>query len=218
MCIARQLSCSLTKLIRCHAVWPDWAIFYTFGNFLKPLATTNLPKSLTFLGNFCKGVKSYHFLVKSILGNVYRHLVNFFWSHWIVVQQNCVIFAGAENVSIKIYVLPCRLLSPASAARNLALWRLKRMDYQAMLRQKAWTPFAPGPRLSGRYCHLSGIILASHMTLFICLLSIWLTVSEISGRCLEEKNEPMTLIWPINDSLFLRVRALDHKRSMQKDS
>ena len=156
MCIARQLSCSLTKLIRCHAVWPDWAIFYTFGNFLKPLATTNLPKSLTFLGNFCKGVKSYHFLVKSILGNFYRHLVNFFWWHWIVMQQNCVIYAAAENVSIKIYVLPCRWLSPASAARNLALWRLKRMDYEAMLRQKAWTPFAPGPRLSGRYCDLLG--------------------------------------------------------------
>ena len=30
------------------------------GNFLKPLATTNLPKSYT-LGIFCKGVKIYHF-------------------------------------------------------------------------------------------------------------------------------------------------------------
>ena len=28
-----------------------------FGNFLKPLATIKLPKSPTFLGNFCKGVK-----------------------------------------------------------------------------------------------------------------------------------------------------------------
>ena len=30
-------------------------------NFLKPLATINLPKSATFLGNFCKGVKINHF-------------------------------------------------------------------------------------------------------------------------------------------------------------
>ena len=32
-----------------------------FGQVLKPLATINLPKSPTFLGNFCKGVKIYHF-------------------------------------------------------------------------------------------------------------------------------------------------------------
>ena len=46
---------------RKRPVWPDWAIFWTLGNFSKPLATINLPKSPTFLGNFCKGVKIYHF-------------------------------------------------------------------------------------------------------------------------------------------------------------
>ena len=46
---------------RLWAVWPDWAIYWTLGNFLKDLATINLPKSPTFLGNFCKGVKIYHF-------------------------------------------------------------------------------------------------------------------------------------------------------------
>ena len=34
---------------------------FDFGPLLKPLATINLPKSPTFLGNFCKGVKIYHF-------------------------------------------------------------------------------------------------------------------------------------------------------------
>ena len=43
------------------SVWPDLAIFWTLGNFLKPLATINLPKSPTFLGNFCNGIKIYHF-------------------------------------------------------------------------------------------------------------------------------------------------------------
>ena len=33
--------------------WPDWAIYWTLGKFLKPLATINLPKSHIFLGNFC---------------------------------------------------------------------------------------------------------------------------------------------------------------------
>ena len=49
-------------------MWPNWAIFYTLGNFLKPLATIILPKSPTFLGNSCKGI----FLVKSFLGNFWR--------------------------------------------------------------------------------------------------------------------------------------------------
>ena len=32
-----------------------------FGQLLKPLTTINLPKSPTFLGNFCKGVKIFNF-------------------------------------------------------------------------------------------------------------------------------------------------------------
>ena len=44
-------------------VWPDWAIYWTLGNFLKPLPTINLPKSPTFLGNFLKVLKSIIFLV-----------------------------------------------------------------------------------------------------------------------------------------------------------
>ena len=44
-----------------QTVWPDWAIYWTLGKFLKPLATIYLPKSPTFLVNFCKGVKIYHF-------------------------------------------------------------------------------------------------------------------------------------------------------------
>ena len=61
-------------------MWPDWAIYWTLGNFLKPLATINLPKSLTFLGNFCKGVKFYHFSIEIIFGQLYRHFAIFFWS------------------------------------------------------------------------------------------------------------------------------------------
>ena len=47
------------------------------GNFSKPLATKHLPKTPTFLGNFCKGVKIFNFLVKSFLVNFYRHLAIF---------------------------------------------------------------------------------------------------------------------------------------------
>ena len=51
-------------------VWPDWAIYWTLGNFLKPLATINLSKSLTFLGNFCKDVKIIQFSIEIIFGQI----------------------------------------------------------------------------------------------------------------------------------------------------
>ena len=53
------------------AVWPDWAIFWTLVSFSKPLAPFKLTKFPTVLWNFCKGVI---FLLKSVLGNFYRHL------------------------------------------------------------------------------------------------------------------------------------------------
>ena len=51
-----------------ESVCPDWAIYWTLGNFLMPLARINLPKSPTFLCNFCKGVKIYHFSSEIIFG------------------------------------------------------------------------------------------------------------------------------------------------------
>ena len=55
-----QLYIKLFFLFKKWPVWPDWAIYWTFGNFSKPLAPINLPKSPTFLGIFCKGVKIYY--------------------------------------------------------------------------------------------------------------------------------------------------------------
>ena len=65
--------CQLSRLeLKCYiaAVWPDWAIYWTLGNFLRPLATINLPKSPTFLGNFCKGDKIYNFSSEIIFGQL----------------------------------------------------------------------------------------------------------------------------------------------------
>ena len=44
--------------------------FLDLDNFSKPLATINLPNSPTFLGNFCKGVKNYHFSSEIIFGQL----------------------------------------------------------------------------------------------------------------------------------------------------
>ena len=51
-------------------VCPDWAIYWTLGNFLKPLATINLPQSPPILGNFCKGIKIIHFSSETIFGQL----------------------------------------------------------------------------------------------------------------------------------------------------
>ena len=54
----------------CSPVWPDWAIYWTLGKFLKHLAIIILPKSPTFISNFCKNVKIYHFSCGIIFGQL----------------------------------------------------------------------------------------------------------------------------------------------------
>ena len=92
------------------AVWPDWAIFLTLGNFLWwPLTTINLPESSTFLGNFCEGVKIIHFSCEIIFGQLYRHLAIFIWSHYRQCSfgppcsQQEVSIIQSFNYSIRIY-------------------------------------------------------------------------------------------------------------------
>ena len=51
------------------SVWWDW-IYLTLGNFSKPVATISLPKSPTFLGKFCKGVKIFNFSSELIFGQL----------------------------------------------------------------------------------------------------------------------------------------------------
>ena len=62
------------------SVWSDLAIFCT-------LTTINLLKSPTVLGNFCKGVKIYHFSGEIIWGQLFYTFGNFFWSHWWVFSD-----------------------------------------------------------------------------------------------------------------------------------
>ena len=51
-------------------VWPDWAIYYTLGNFSKPVATNILPKLSTFLGSLSKVVKIFHFSIENQFGRL----------------------------------------------------------------------------------------------------------------------------------------------------
>ena len=46
--------------------------FLDFGQLFKAFSNNNLPKSLTFLGIFCKGVKMYHFSSEIIFGQLWQ--------------------------------------------------------------------------------------------------------------------------------------------------
>ena len=52
-----------------------------FGQLFKAFGNKNLLKSPTFLGNFCKGVKIYHFSSEIIFRELLLTFGNFFWSH-----------------------------------------------------------------------------------------------------------------------------------------
>ena len=82
--------------------------FWTWCNFSKPLATINLPKYPTFLGNFCKGVKIYHFSSEIIFGQLYRHLA-IFSSLTVGVTHKSEIHLknfSSHLVSLSFYLLP----------------------------------------------------------------------------------------------------------------
>ena len=89
--IIRILACALPSTDDVYPVRPDWAIYWTLGNFSMSVATISLSKSLPFLGNFCKGVKNFNFSGEIILGNFYRHLATFYQSH---CQFTCTLDSG----------------------------------------------------------------------------------------------------------------------------
>ena len=68
------------------AVWPDLAIYWTLGNFLKPLATIKLPQYPPFLGNFCKAVKIIHFSSETIFGQLFIYIWRFLSGHTACLQ------------------------------------------------------------------------------------------------------------------------------------
>ena len=69
------------SIFKMGTVCPDLAIFCFLGKHSKPVATIILRKSPSLLCNFSKGVKIIRFSSEIILGNFYRHLAIFFWSH-----------------------------------------------------------------------------------------------------------------------------------------
>ena len=61
--------------------------FLHFGHLFKYCGNNYFAQIAHILGNSCKGVKIFHFLVESYLGNFFRHLATFYGSHWLRGKQ-----------------------------------------------------------------------------------------------------------------------------------
>ena len=114
-------------------------IYWTLGNFLKPLATINLLKSPTSLGNFWKVLKSVIFLVKSFLGNWRFFLVTLCEGDILKLTANAKrtkIHRSQEAVLAKLWnqdfsgdvCTSLRLPSPCSSAGASNLFELSSLN------------------------------------------------------------------------------------------
>ena len=65
---------------QCDQIGRFIALWANFQSLWQQLICKNC---VTFLGNFYKGVKIFHYSCEIILGNFYRYLATFYWSHWL---------------------------------------------------------------------------------------------------------------------------------------
>ena len=130
---AQLVSCC-SKL---QAVWPEMAIYLTLGNFLKPSATINLPKSPTFLGNLVKVLKYIIFLVNSFLGN-WMHLLFDAVSRRNFCRRCRILFKDSQ---IRWYFVPTKV-SPSIDTKFMLAYQT---DDKVSTHNQNYTyyPFAP---------------------------------------------------------------------------
>ena len=76
----RELAYLRAMIIVCSQCDQIWR-FIGIWLFFKALATINLPKSPKFLGNFCKGVKNYHFSSEISFRQLFIDIWWFFSGH-----------------------------------------------------------------------------------------------------------------------------------------
>ena len=58
-----------------------------FGQLFKACGNNYFAQIAHIIRQFCKGAEIFHFLVKSFLGNFYRHLATVYWSRWLKKQK-----------------------------------------------------------------------------------------------------------------------------------
>ena len=77
---------------------PDSAIYFTLGNFLKPVATIILPKSPIFLGNFGEGGKIFHYSTEIIYWAAF-YWAAFYWAAFYWSPCSCALILGSQQLA-----------------------------------------------------------------------------------------------------------------------
>ena len=80
-----SLKCQISEL---SPVWPDWAIYCTLGNFLKPVATI-ITQIAHILGNFGEGGVIFHFSAEIIYWATFIDIWQLFNGHTGCDENKC---------------------------------------------------------------------------------------------------------------------------------
>ena len=83
-------------------VWPDWAIYWALGKFLKRLATIDLPKSPTFLGKFLLSCRNLSFCQWNYFWATFIDIWRFFYGH---TGYSCCLRLKSKGIGITWVVL-----------------------------------------------------------------------------------------------------------------
>ena len=76
---------------QCDQIWRFIGLLASFQSQWQQLICPNLPHSQA---TFCKGVEIFHFSSEIILGNFYRHLAIFFWSHCLQGKRVIILYSS----------------------------------------------------------------------------------------------------------------------------
>ena len=86
-----------------------------FGQLFKAVGNNQLAQiSCIIWVNFVKVSKSLIVLVKSFLGNFYRHLATFYWSHCLRLQAEQTQVLLRISLSLSLFPLPYLFLTPSN--------------------------------------------------------------------------------------------------------
>ena len=107
--------------------------FLTLSNFLRPSATINLPKSSTFLGNICKGVKIIHFSCEIILGQLCIDIWQFLSGHTTRVSLYGCQYLKIWTMSTTLQVHHQRLTLRPLLLRSMIRWYHKALPKRQIL-------------------------------------------------------------------------------------
>ena len=105
--------------LQCDQIGQFIGLWATFQSLWQQLICPNL---LTFLGNFCKGVKIFNLFSEIILGNFDRHLATFNWSHWRLTYLDISLSVQILSALTNTLALECFSTAAAGTATKASIF------------------------------------------------------------------------------------------------